>query len=103
MDTKSILSTEALCLNEVNLNKLNNSKNQIYEGLIDDGYSKPIKRKFYLIEINGRPYWAHSLTGSLYNELGKCMTSNRLKLLKLPQVVEQNKIKKSNFITAIAA
>lgn len=84
MKTKSILSSDALCLNEAYLTKINSdSSQQVYECLLFSPNSMPVNRKFYLVNIKGIPYWANAVTGTLFNSNGKCMTSNLLSLKQL--------------------
>lgn len=86
MKTKSILSSYGFCLNEEYLNVLkNDARQQIYEGLLTSSNSSlSHKRVFYLVQIKDVSYWANTVTGSLFNIDGKCMTSRILRILEQP-------------------
>lgn len=104
METKSILSKEALCLNEIYLGKINkDTSREIYQCKLISSSSKPVMRNFYKVEINNKIYWANTVTGTLFNNNGKCMTSYLLWLNDVPVKIKKNIEKKKVRELAIAA
>ena len=104
MKTKSILSSDALCLSETYLTKINSdSSQQVYECFLISPYSMPVNRRFYLVNIKGISYWANAVTGTLFISNGKCMTSNLLSLKQVPTPAGKQAYKKEIENVKIAA
>lgn len=104
METKTILSSDALCLSEAYLSKLKSDPSQqVYECLLNTPNSLAVNRKFYLVNIKGISYWANAVTGTLFNCNGRCMTSKLLSLKQAPIPVGKHAYKKEIETLKIAA
>ena len=86
----SSLSEEAFVLSTAWVAKLAQHGRPRFQGIMHN--QVPVEaclRKFHLVEIRGHLYWADAATGSLYDQAGRCMSSNNQSLRKAPMLADR--------------